>query len=446
MTELMAARIQMGSSLAFHICFAVLGIGMPALLMITEGLWLRTRNEVYLDLARTWSKAFAVTFGIGAISGTMLSFELGLLWPRFMEFAGGIIGMPFSLEGFAFFIEAIFLAIYLYGWNRLTPRAHFLCGIPLVLGGFLSTFFIVSANAWMNTPAGFKLDANGAITDIDPIAAMFNPAFPTQYSHMLFAALVCSGFAVASVYAVGMLKGRRDEYHRKGLAIGLAFAAIVMPIQLITGDLIAVMVTKNQPLKLAAMEGLYKTTASAPLTLFGYPDDEKQEVVGGIEIPYLLSILAYNNPKATVQGMDAFPKENWPNTVLVHTAYDLMITVGSALMLPGLIALYAWRRRPRWLEAKPFLLMMVATGPAAYLCMEAGWITTEAGRQPWVIYNVLKVEDSVTTATGILGWFILFSAVYVVITVLMISILLRMARKRRQRLAAAELAAEVQGG
>ena len=231
MTELMAARIQMGSSLAFHICFAVLGIGMPALLMISEGLWLRTGNVVYRQLARTWSKAFAVTFGIGAISGTMLSFELGLLWPRFMEFAGGIIGMPFSLEGFAFFIEAIFLAIYLYGWNRLTPRAHFLCGIPLVLGGFLSTFFIISANAWMNTPAGFTLDANGAITDIDPIAAMFNPAFPTQYLHMLFAALVCSGFAVASVYAVGMLKGRRDEYHRKGLAIGLAFAAIVMPIQ-----------------------------------------------------------------------------------------------------------------------------------------------------------------------------------------------------------------------
>jgi cytochrome d ubiquinol oxidase subunit I len=194
------------------------------------------------------------------------------------------------------------------------------------------------------------------------------------------------------------------------------------------------------------MEGLYKTTEGAPLTLFGYADDEKQEVVGGIEIPYLLSILAYNNPKATVQGMEEFPEENWPNTMLVHTAYDLMITVGSALMLPGLIALYAWRRRRHWLEAKPFLWMMVATGPAAYLCMEAGWITTESGRQPWVIYNVLKVEDSVTTATGILGWFILFSTVYVVITVLMISILLRMARKRRQRLAAAELAAEVQGG
>jgi cytochrome d ubiquinol oxidase subunit I len=362
-----------------------------------------------------------------------------------MEFAGGIIGMPFSLEGFAFFIEAIFLALYLYGWNRLTPRAHFLCGIPLLIGGFASTFFIVSANSWMNTPQGFTVDANGSITDIDPVAAMFNPAFPTQYFHMLFAALVCTGFAIAAVYAAGMLRGRKDEYHRKGLAIGLVFAAIVLPIQLVTGDLIAVQVTQNQPLKLATMEGLYKTTKSAPLTLFGIPDNEKQEVVGGIEIPYLLSILAYNSPTATVQGMDAFPKENWPNTVMVHTAYDLMITIGSGLMLPGLIALYAWRRRPQWLEHKLFLAMLVACGPAAYICLETGWITTESGRQPWAIYNVLKVEDSVTSASGILGWFILFSIVYLVITVLMVSILLRMARKRRQRLAAADVALAVPG-
>jgi len=445
MSELMAARAQMGSSLAFHICFSVLGIGMPVALLIAEGLWLRTKNDVYRQLARTWSKAFAVTFGIGAVSGTMLSFELGLLWPRFMEFAGGIIGMPFSLEGFAFFIEAIFLALYLYGWNRLTPRAHFLCGIPLLIGGFASTFFIVSANSWMNTPQGFTVDANGSITDIDPVAAMFNPAFPTQYFHMLFAALVCTGFAIAAVYAAGMLRGRKDEYHRKGLAIGLVFAAIVLPIQLVTGDLIAVQVTQNQPLKLATMEGLYKTTKSAPLTLFGIPDNEKQEVVGGIEIPYLLSILAYNSPTATVQGMDAFPKENWPNTVMVHTAYDLMITIGSGLMLPGLIALYAWRRRPQWLEHKLFLAMLVACGPAAYICLETGWITTESGRQPWAIYNVLKVEDSVTSASGILGWFILFSIVYLVITVLMVSILLRMARKRRQRLAAADVALAVPG-
>ena len=295
----------------------------------------------------------------------------------------------------------------------------------------------MSANAWMNTPTGFTLGPDGRITDIDPIAAMFNPAFPTQYVHMLFAALVCSGFAVAAVYAAGMLRGRRDAYHRKGLAIGLAFAAIVMPIQLVTGDLIAVQVTQNQPLKLATMEGLYETTTGAPLTLFGIPDDEQREVVGGIEIPYLLSILAYNNPDATVQGMEAFPEENWPNAVIVHTAYDLMITIGSALMLPGLIALYAWRRRPQWLERKAFLWMIVATGPAAYICMETGWITTESGRQPWAIYNVLKVEDSVTTATGILGWFVLFSIVYVIITALMVSILLRMARTRRRRLAAA---------
>ena len=438
MSELMAARAQMGSSLAFHIIFSVLGIGMPLVLLIAEGLWLRTGKDVYRQLARTWSKAFAVTFGIGAVSGTMLSFELGLLWPRFMQFAGGIIGMPFSLEGFAFFIEAIFLALYLYGWNRLSRRAHFICGIPLVLSGFASTFFIVSANSWMNTPTGFTLDKDGRITDIDPIAAMFNPAFFTEYFHMLFAALVCTGFAVAAVYAAGMLKGRRDEYHRKGLAIGLAVAAIILPIQLVTGDLIAVQVTRNQPLKLATMEGLFHTTKSAPLTVFGIPNEETQTVDGGIEIPYLLSILAYNSPSATVQGMDAFPKDNWPNPVMVHFAYDVMITVGSGLMLPGLIALFAWRRRPKWLENRLFLLMLLLSGPAAFVCLEAGWVTTESGRQPWAIYNILRVEDSVTTATGILPWFGVFSVVYVLLMVFGAMILLRMASRRRMRLANAE--------
>ncbi|MFM9125382.1 MAG: cytochrome ubiquinol oxidase subunit I, partial [Actinomycetota bacterium] len=300
MSELMAARAQMGTSLAFHIIFAVIGIGMPLVLLIAEGLWLRTGKDVYHQLARTWSRAFAVTFAIGAVSGTMLSFEIGLLWPRFMEFAGGIIGMPFSLEGFAFFIEGIFLAIYLYGWDRLSRRAHFLCGFPLLLGGFASTFFIIAANSWMNTPQGFVLNAAGEVVDVDPIAAMFNPALFTQYTHMLFAALVTTGFTVAAVYAWGMLKGRRDEYHRKGLAIGLAVAGILMPIQLVTGDLIAVQVTKNQPLKLATMEGLFQTTSGAPLTLFGIPDEETRTVKGGIEIPYLLSLLAYNDPTATV--------------------------------------------------------------------------------------------------------------------------------------------------
>ena len=425
----------MGSSLAFHICFSVLGIGMPLMLLIAEGLWLRTGKPVYRDLARTWGKAFAVTFAVGAVSGTMLSFELGLLWPRFMAFAGGIIGMPFSLEGFAFFIEAIFLGLYLYGWDRLPARAHFLCAVPIFIGGVMSTFFIVAANAWMNTPQGFTLQPDGTVTDVDPIAAMFNPAFPTELLHMLLAAFACTGFAVAGVYAAGMLRGRRDSYHRTGLAIGLAVAAIVMPLQIVAGDLIAVMITHEQPEKLAAAEGLFKTTKSAPFTLFGYPNAETQQVEGGIEIPYLLSVLAYNNPDATVTGLEAFPEDTWPNLPLVHYAYDTMITVGSALVLPGLIALYAWRRRRHWLESKPFLLMLLACGPAAYACLETGWITTESGRQPWAIYNVLRVSDSVTSANGILQWFVLFSVVYLVITVFMVGILLRIARRRRERLA-----------
>jgi len=326
MSELMAARAQMGSSLAFHINFAVIGIGMPLVLLIAEGLWLRTGRDVYHRLARVWSKAFAVAFAIGAVSGTMLSFEIGPLWPRFMEFAGGIIGMPFSLEGFAFFLEGIFLSIYLYGWDRLSRRAHYLCGLPLLLGGFASTFFVVAANSWMNTPQGFALSAAGEVVDVDPIAAMFNPALFTRYTHMLIAALVTTGFTVAAVYAWGMLKGRRDEYHRTGLAIGLAVAGIPMPVRLATGDLIAVQVTENQPLKLATMEGLFQTTEGLPMTLFGIPDEETRTVRGGIEIPYLLSLLAYNDPTATVQGMEEWPEEDWPNPVLVHLAYDTMIT------------------------------------------------------------------------------------------------------------------------
>mgnify|MGYP006280781431 CR=1 FL=1 len=445
MSELMAARAQMGSSLAFHICFSVLGIGMPLLLLIAEGLWLRTGRDVYRDLARSWAKAFAVTFAVGAASGTMLSFELGLLWPRFMEFAGGIIGMPFSLEGFAFFVEAIFLGLYLFGWDRLSPRAHFLCGVPIAVGGAASAFFIVSANAWMNTPTGFTLLPDGTVTDVDPVAAMFNPAFPTEFLHMLLAAFACTGFAVAGVYAAGMLKGRRDAYHRTGLAIGLTVAAIVMPLQIVAGDLIAVMVVNQQPEKLAAAEGLFATTQGAPFTVFGYPNAPTQQVEGGIEIPYLLSILAYRDPQATVTGLEAFPRDTWPNLPLVHFAYDTMIVVGSALVLPGLIALVAWRRRPRWLESRAFLWMLIACGPAAYLCLEAGWITTESGRQPWAIYNVLRVSDSVTSASGILQWFVLFSAVYIVLTVFMVGILLRQARRRRERIAAA-VPAEALGG
>jgi len=279
------------------------------------------------------------------------------------------------------------------------------------------------------------------VIDVDPVAAMFNPGFFTHYVHMLFAALVTTGFAVAAVYAAGMLKGRRDEYHRKGLAIGLALAGIMMPIQLVSGDLIATQVTKSQPLKLATMEALFETTEGAPLTLFGIPDEETRTVKGGIEIPYLLSILAYGDPNATVQGMEAWPEDEWPNVMLVHSAYNVMITLGSALILPGLVGLYAWRRRPHWLEHRLFLWGIVASAPAAFICVEAGWITTESGRQPWVVYGILKTEDSFTTATGILPWFIVFSGVYVVLTVLSSLILLRMAARRRAR-----LAGEVPGG
>ena len=274
MSDLMAARTQMATSLAFHIIFAAIGMGLPVLLVVAEGLHLRTGNPVYLALARRWSKAFAVLFAVGAVSGTILSFELGLLWPRFMDFAGSIIGMPFSMEGFAFFIEAIFLGLYLYGWDRLSPRMHWLCGIPLAISGQLSGIFVVAANAWMNSPSGFRVE-NGKVVDIDPLAAMFNPAWFQQALHLVLAAFVATSWGVAGLYAYGMLRGRRDAYHRAGLTAAMCLAVIVSPLQAISGDLSARWVAEHQPIKFAALEGQFETVAGAPFHIGGYPDPRR---------------------------------------------------------------------------------------------------------------------------------------------------------------------------
>src|SRR6185312_12460795 len=277
MSHLVAGRAQMGTSLAFHLSFAIFGVGLPVMMLIAEGLHLRTGDRHWLALARRWSRAFAVLFAVGAVSGTIISFELGLLWPGFTKVAGGIIGLPFSLEGFAFFLEAIFLSAYLYGWDRLSPRAHWLTGAPVALSGIGSAFFIVTANAWMNVPRGFRLE-HGHITHIDPVAALFNPAWPTETTHMVVGALLATAFGVASVYATGLLRGRRDAYHRRGLALGLSVAALLAPLQLGVGDLLS------------------RTEHGAGLALAPH-----------LAIPHALSLLAYDDPGATVRGLHAFP-------------------------------------------------------------------------------------------------------------------------------------------
>ena len=317
----------MGTSLAFHIVFAVLGMGLPVLLLITEGLWLRNSNPVYMTLVRRWSKGFAILFAVGAVSGTILSFELGLLWPVFMRHAGGIIGLPFSAEGFAFFIEAIFLGLYLYGWDRLSPVAHWLTAFPIAISGTASAIFVISANAWMNSPAGFRI-VNGQVVDVDPVAATFNSAWFQQSLHMVLAAYIATGLAVAGIYAWGILRGRNDTYHRAGLTIAIALAAVFAPLQPISGDFSARWVADNQPPKLAALEGQFQTEAGAGLSIGGWPDAEARQSRFAIRIPRLLSLLAYHDPNAVVRGLDEWPRADQPDPRIVHVAFQIMVGIG----------------------------------------------------------------------------------------------------------------------
>ncbi len=432
MSDLLAARLQMGTSLAFHIVFAVLGMGMPILLLVAEGLWLRGGNPVYLALAKRWSKGFAILFAVGAVSGTILSFELGLLWPRFMEHAGGIIGLPFSAEGFAFFIEAIFLGLYLYGWDRLSPRAHWLTAIPIAISGTLSAIFVISANAWMNSPAGFRI-VDGTVVDVDPVAAMFNSAWFQQSLHMVQAAYIATGLGVAGIYAWGILRGRNDAYHRTGLTIAIALAAIFAPLQIVSGDISARWVAANQPAKLAALEAQFQTEAGAPLSIGGWPDVEARETRFAIRIPRGLSLLAYHDPNAVVQGLDEWPREDQPNPVIVHLAFQIMVGIGFAIV--GLVTWYwiaAWRNRRHgggdsfpgtWL-----LRAVVAGAPLGFVAIEAGWTVTEVGRQPWIIYHVMRTSEAVTPVPNqfiALGG---FTFVYVVLAITCAILLVRVGR------------------
>ena len=431
MDNVTLARATMGTSLGFHIVFAVLGVGLPLLMLIAEGLWLRTRDEVWLNLARRWSKAFGILFAVGAVSGTTLSFELGLLWPRFMAFSGAIFGLPFTAEGFAFFIEAIFLGLYLYGWNRLSPVVHWITSIPIAVSGALSSVFVVMANAWMNSPSGFHLDTSGRLLDVDPVAAALNPSTPTEDPHMLVSAYVVTGFLVAAVYAVGILRRRDDALHRRGLVLGMSMAAVAIVLAGITGDTSARFIYQAQPAKFAAMEGLYQTVRGAPIHLGGIPIDSEHRVVGAIEIPYLLSLLAALDPGAEVRGLDSFPPNDRPNPVLVHLSFDTMAGLGTLIGLTAALfwLLYMYRRAiPR---SRRLLWLIVAAGPASVVAMEAGWFVTEFGRQPWIVYGILRTSEAATTAPALGPTFVIFFAIYIGLAITTARLLLLQARRNR---------------
>ena len=424
MGDLFFARSQMAVSLAFHIVFAVAGVGMPLLMAIAEGLYLRTRSPIYLELAKRWAKGTAILFAVGAVSGTVLSFELGLLWPTFMEHAGAIIGMPFSLEGFAFFTEAIFLGVYLYGWKRVSPFLHWCSGIIVALSGIASAMFVVTANAWMNVPTGFEL-VNGKMMNINPIAAMFNPASLHETIHMVFAAFVTIGFFVAGVHGFFLLRHHNSDFHRKAFGIALAVACVSIPLQVVSGDIAARVVTRTQPAKLAAMEAHYETKTHAPLIVGGIPDSDNRQVRFAIEIPSGLSLLLGHDPKTEVIGLDKFPRKDWPNVRLVHWSFDIMVGCGTIMFLVAAWCAFMWWRTKQLPTTPIFLKAMVACSPLGFIALETGWMVTELGRQPWVIYGVMRTSEAVTPMPKLFIPFAVFTIVYLFLSVIVVFLLRR---------------------
>ncbi len=420
-----APRSQMGLSLGWHIILACLGVGLPALVVFAEWRGMRTGDPTYRLLARRWARVLGVLFAVGAVSGTILSFEMGVLWSGLMQRYGSVIGLPFTIEGFAFFIEAVFLGIYLYGWDRLPPRLHLLSGIPILFAGVLSAFFVVTANSWMNSPQGF-VESGGKLLATDPLKAMFNAATWPETTHMLLAAFMVTGFLVAGVYAVAMLRGRDDDYHRHGLRIALSMGAVAAPMQVIVGDWAARYVAADQPTKLAAMEGLYASGSHAPLSLGGlYIDNHLR---GAIHIPNGLSLLLHLNADGYVTGLDAVPTDLRPPVALVHLSFDTMVGIGTGLAL--LAAWFGWSawRHHRLPVSRWFLRAVAISGVASVIAMEAGWIVTEVGRQPWVVYGLLKTSDAVNPASGISLGLPVIVVVYGLLSVVLVVVLRRMTK------------------
>jgi cytochrome bd ubiquinol oxidase subunit I len=393
------ARQMQALSFAVHIPLVCFGVAFPSMVLLLESLYVRTGDEVYRTLAKRWSKVMIALFAVGVVTGTILSFELGLLWPNFMASYGDVFGLAFGLEGFSFFMEAIFIAIYVYSWDRMSSRTHLLCGIPVVIAGFTGSLFVLSVNAWMNQPSGFRVE-NGRAVDVEPWKALFgNGHLWPELTHMYFAAYIVTGFVVASVYAWGWLRRRRGRYERIALAVPLTIAALAAPVQVVIGDWIARRITEDQPVKLAALEGLGPTTKGAALHILGWYDDG--EVKYGIKIPRGLSLLAKHDPNATLQGLESVPERDRPPVNVVRLAFQTMVGIGTLMAALGVLHLVTWFRRRRFVESRWFLWAVVAVGPLSVVALIAGWVTTEVGRQPWVVYRVMRTSEAVTGADGI---------------------------------------------
>jgi cytochrome d ubiquinol oxidase subunit I len=419
----------MATSLGFHIILACIGIALPTIVLIAEFIGLRWSNPVAMTLARRWSQAMGVLVAVGAVTGTVLSFEMGLLWPGLMRRYGEVLGLPFGVEGLFFFLEAIFTAIYLYGWRRLRGWAHFWSGIPIAISGIFGAMSVVAVNSWMNQPGGFT-ERGGAVVSVDPWQVFFNHAATYEMPHMVLAAYMVTGFLVAGVYAAGVLRGRRDRYHYTGFAIGFVPAAVLTPFQIFVGDVAARAIATDQPVKFAAMEYVPHTSTHVPEWLGGvYVNGH---VYGGIRIPSMDSLLVGFSPRTKVIGWDSVPASQRPPVVwLIHLCFDVMVGLGSLLLLVGLWAAFIWWRRRRLPNHRLFWLLGAVGGLAAVAAMECGWVVTEVGRQPWVVYRRMTTADAVTTNGGVAVTLTLMLVVYAVLGVATVLILRMLARRWR---------------
>ncbi|MBE2317759.1 cytochrome ubiquinol oxidase subunit I [Solirubrobacter sp. CPCC 204708] len=426
--DALEARQMQALSLAVHIPLVCFGIAFPAMFLFVEGLYLRTGDPLYKALAKRWSKVALIIFATGVVTGTILSFEFGLLWPDFMATFGEVFGVAFGLEGISFFLEAIFIAIYVYGWDRLPKRTHILTGVPIIITGATGSAFVISVNGWMNDPQGFEV-VNGQVQDPVPFSALLNGHVAHELVHMYLAGYLVAGFLVAAYYARRWLKGRRDRYTRTALVVPLAFAALAAPIQVVVGDWAGRKVAESQPVKLAAFEGVYKTEEGAAFHLGGFYDTERNEVRYGIKIPYLLSILAHHNPTAEVVGLESVPPEDRPPVNIVRTSFQTMIAIGTFLAALGSFFIFVWLRKRRLPDTKWFFRAVMLAGPLSVVALIAGWVTTEVGRQPWIVYGFMRTEDAVTSADNLEIGYAALIAVYVLLFGSVIWLLRRLASR-----------------
>jgi cytochrome d ubiquinol oxidase subunit I len=426
--DLLEARQMQALSLGVHIPLVCFGIAFPAMFLFVEGLYLRTGDPTYQALAKRWSKVALTLFAVGVVTGTILSFEFGLLWPEFMASFGEVFGIAFGLEGISFFVEAIFIAIYVYGWQRLPPKAHFLTGIPIVISGFAGSFNVISVNGWMNNPEGFDI-VNGRVANPRPWDALINTNMWHELIHMYLAGYIVAGFIVAGVYSYAWLRGRRDRYHRAALVVTLSFACLAAPVQVIVGDWAARSVTEHQPVKLAAFEGLVETQTGAPFTIGGIFDEEEQRIRYGIEVPKLLSLLSHHDPNARVIGLDSVPPEDRPPVNVVRFSFQTMVAIGTGLAALGAIFFLTWLRKKRLPRSRWFFRAVIAAGPLSVVALIAGWITTEVGRQPWIVYEVMRTEQAVTSADGLEVGYAALVAVYLSLGAAVFWLLRRLASK-----------------